>query len=219
MDSLADKLMDARNSSADRIKELISRLGLLSKLPGDFLDSLDDRDRVICLRATLLCYYVTDGAQIPREMQLRAVLADQHGKDYLVAAGTGSGKTLPMALNILLEDPAKKLITLTLSPLKRLQSTQENDFNTRYGIPTVVINEDTPRDEAWWNASHVFRLVTFLWFSRHLFSDRKMSMIWPLTKCAMAGSGLTNSRLQDFFCVRYTLGSQIPIRHLKRQPS
>ena len=155
MDSLADKLIDARNSSADRIKELISRLGLLSKLPGDFLDSLDDKDHVICFRATLLCYYVTDGAQIPREMQLRAVLADQHGKDYLVAAGTGSGKTLPMALNILLEDPAKNLVTLTLSPLKRLQSTQENDFNTRYGIPTVVINEDTPRDKVWWNASHV----------------------------------------------------------------
>ncbi|KAF8258083.1 P-loop containing nucleoside triphosphate hydrolase protein, partial [Lactarius quietus] len=27
---------------------------------------------------------------------------------------------------------------------------QESDFNTQYGIPTVVINEDTPRDDAWW---------------------------------------------------------------------
>ncbi|KAF8801008.1 hypothetical protein BYT27DRAFT_7116166 [Phlegmacium glaucopus] len=63
-------------------------------------------------------------------MQLWAVLADQHGKDLLVSAGTGSGKTLPIALNILLNNPARKLVTLTLSPLKRLQSTQENDFNS-----------------------------------------------------------------------------------------
>ena len=126
-------------------------LGLLSKLPREFLDTLDDKDLVICFRVTLLCCYVTNGAQIPCEMQLRAVLADQHGNDYLVAAGTGSGKTLPMALNILLDDPSKYLITITISPLKRLQSTQENDFNTRYGIPTVVINEDTPRDDTWWN--------------------------------------------------------------------
>lgn len=89
-------------------------------------------------------------------MQLRSVLADRHGKDSLVAAGTGSGKTLPMALNILLDDPLKNQVTLTLSPLKRLQSTQQEDFETRYRICTVVINEDTPRDEAWWNVSRAF---------------------------------------------------------------
>ena len=73
----------------------------------------------------------------------------------MIIAGTGSGKTLPIALCILLDDPAKKLVTLTLSPLKRLQITQENDFNTRYGISTVCINEDTPRDENWWNVLNV----------------------------------------------------------------
>jgi hypothetical protein len=151
--SLTDKLTEARISSSDDIKALISQLELLPKLPTKFLDSLDDLDRVLCFRSTLLCYYAMNGAQIPHEMQLQAVLVDQHGKDYLVAAGTGSGKTLPMAINILLDDPSKHLITITISPLKRLQSTQENDFNTRYGIPTVVINEDTPRDDTWWNAS------------------------------------------------------------------
>ncbi|KAF8257378.1 P-loop containing nucleoside triphosphate hydrolase protein, partial [Lactarius quietus] len=63
---------------------------------------------------------------------------------------TGSGKTLPIALNVLLDDPDKHLITLTLSLLKHLQMTQESDFNSRYGIPTIVINEDTPREDSWW---------------------------------------------------------------------
>ena len=89
--------------------------------------------------------------QVPREMQLRAILSDSQGKDTLVSAGTGSGKILPIALNVLLDDLDCNLVTLTLSPLKRLQVTQETDFNTRYGMPTVVINEDTLREDSWWN--------------------------------------------------------------------
>ena len=109
--SLADRLTEIRNYSSENVVELISRLDLLSGLPMDLLDSLSDKDRVICFRATLLCYCVTNGTQIPREMQLRTVLAD-HENDYLVAAGTGSGKTLPMALNILLEDRSTVICTL-----------------------------------------------------------------------------------------------------------
>ena len=153
-----DRLTEIRNSWPEGIKDLISKLDpeLLAKLPTTYLDSLDDKDRVICFRVTLLCYYATAcmKLQIPHEMQLRAILADQHGKGYLVAAGTGSGKTLPIAVNILLEDPVKCLTTLTISPLKCLQTTHEDEFNNVYGIPTVVINEDTPWDEAWWNVSH-----------------------------------------------------------------
>jgi len=61
-----------------------------------------------------------------------------------------------MALNILLDDSAKNHVTLTLSPLKQLQVTQMDDFNYHYGIPTVVINEDTPRDKTWWNVSLIY---------------------------------------------------------------
>jgi hypothetical protein len=44
------------------------------------------------------------------------------------------------------------LTTITLSPLKRLEVTQENGFNSKYGINTAVINEDhTPRDDTWWD--------------------------------------------------------------------
>jgi len=153
--SLCEWLELLRKCSGDYLKDLVHSIGpdIEGRMPKDFLDSLDVGDQVICFRASLICYGVTGSTQVPREMQLRAVLADQHRKDCLVAAGTGSGKTLPMALNMLLDDPNQELITLTLSPLKRLQATQERDFNTRYGIPTVVINEDTPRDENWWNVS------------------------------------------------------------------
>ena len=68
----------------------------------------------------MICWSVTDGACVPREMQLRVILAERHGFDTLVASGTGSGKTLPMALTILLDDPADNQITITISPLKRL---------------------------------------------------------------------------------------------------
>lgn len=150
---LNDHLDFIRTCSLHSLDVLVSNLCLHERLPVSFLDTLDEDDMAICYRAALICYSVTGSAQVPREMQLRVVLASQHGGDCLVSAGTGSGKTLPIALNVLLDDPDKSLVTLTLSPLKRLQVTQESDFNTRYGIPTVVINEDTPRDDAWWSVS------------------------------------------------------------------
>jgi hypothetical protein len=88
------------------------------------------------------------------------------GQDSLVDAGTGSGKTLPIALNILLDDPVHNGISLTILPLKRLQVTQvspqaikhgythlqsqENDFNSKYGIPTISVNNETPREDQYW---------------------------------------------------------------------
>jgi ATP-dependent helicase YprA (DUF1998 family) len=57
-------------------------------------------------------------------MQLRAILATYNGSDSLVNAGTGSGKTLPIALNLLLDDPLDNGISLTILPLKWLQVMQ-----------------------------------------------------------------------------------------------
>ena len=153
--TLKESLENIRNCSTEDLLLLICRLSLESdsRVP-DFLSSLEDHaDKIFCWRAVLICYMVTLGQQIPREMQLRALLSDHHGLDCVIASGTGSGKTLPTALKILLDDPAAGLTTITLSPLKRLQVTQENDFNSKYSIRTVVINEDTPRDDAWWEVS------------------------------------------------------------------
>ena len=113
-------------------------------------------DRTICLRSSLVCWSVSQGRIVPREMQLRSILADQRGRDSLISAGTGSGKTLPIALCTLLDDPAKKKVTIVVSPLKRLQKSQANEFTTRFGIRAVAINEDTPRDSTWWSVSHLF---------------------------------------------------------------
>ena len=90
------------------------------------------------------------------EMQLRVILAERHSLDAVVASGTGSGKTLPMALTMLLDNPAENQITITISPLKHLQVTQESDFNRRYGIRTVVINDDTKSENSWWDISCKF---------------------------------------------------------------
>jgi len=153
--NLSERLETLRTCTVNYLEDLVLAIGseITSRLPTSYLGNLAITDRAICLRVCLICYSLTGSSQVPREMQLRAVLASRNGKDCLVAAGTGSGKTLPIALNILLDDPSKQLVTLTLSPLKRLHITQESDFNSRYGVPTVVINEDTPRDDSWWNVS------------------------------------------------------------------
>ncbi|KAF8873123.1 hypothetical protein BD779DRAFT_1425746, partial [Infundibulicybe gibba] len=84
-------------------------------------------------------------------IQLQAALATFHGHDSLLCAGTGMGKTLPTAISLLLDDPADNTISITISPLKRLQITQANDFNFKYKIPTIAINENTPRNDEFWN--------------------------------------------------------------------
>jgi superfamily II DNA helicase RecQ len=142
-------------------------------------------------------------------MQLRVVLANHQGKDALIAAGTGSGKTLPIALSILLDDPDAHNITITISPLKRLQVTQESDFNLRFGIPTVTINEDTPRENEWWNVSirwlfsticslsivqkHVYNTATRrLGTSRHL-----IVTVEQLFKCSAGHLGRLGAMIRE----------------------
>ncbi|KAF8055761.1 P-loop containing nucleoside triphosphate hydrolase protein [Lyophyllum atratum] len=144
-----------RLSTPSEIEALSSCIIPSEKLPTNYLAGLSADDRTIARRACLLAWAVTAGTQVPREIQLKATLATRNGKDSMVNAGTGSGKTLPIALNLLLDDPNERGITLTISPLKRLQITQENDFNIKYGIPTMAVNDDTPREEEFYN-EHVF---------------------------------------------------------------
>jgi hypothetical protein len=88
-----------------------------------------------------ICY--TDSVQVPCEIQLKAAFSDcRDGKDthtsVQVSADTGSGMTLPIALDVLLDGLDKQFISVTISRFKRLRL-QVTDFNTRYGIPMVVI--------------------------------------------------------------------------------
>jgi ATP-dependent helicase YprA (DUF1998 family) len=122
--TLEEHLDQLRLSPGSEIQELLANAIDSERLPIQYLGGLDDNNRITASRACLLAYAVTSGTQVPRELQLRACLATYHGHDSLIDAGTGSGKTMPIALNLLLDDPCDNKISLTISPLKRLQVTQ-----------------------------------------------------------------------------------------------
>src|ERR1700733_9771029 len=82
-----------------------------SKRPGpEFLAKLDAAERDTVYKCCLLLSMVTNGKKIPREFQLEAVLALLSGRDSLIDAGTGSGKTLCMVLPALLDPKAVSLV-------------------------------------------------------------------------------------------------------------
>ena len=93
-----------RRSSADLLYLICHwqcrRLSLESgsRVSSDFLSSLKDADKILCWRAILVCYMVSLGQQIPREMQLRPVLSDNQGFDCLIAVGSDLGLTLERLL-------------------------------------------------------------------------------------------------------------------------
>jgi ATP-dependent helicase YprA (DUF1998 family) len=99
-------------------------------------------------RKASLALYVASGDRriVPREFQLKAVMALCTGKDTLVDVGTGYGKTFCMILPALLS-PGN--ISLVVSPLKKLQEMQVLEFQA-YGISALTINEDTPNDKDLW---------------------------------------------------------------------
>ena len=156
LDSLPtlDKKLEALRVCPLQAIEHLVTVGIpQDRLPLQYLGSLSNEERAICYQTAMICWTVTGSTMVPREMQFRVVLSDVQRRDCLIAAGTGSGKTLPIALSILLDDPAANSITITISPLKRLQVTQESDFRSRFQIPTVTINDDTDRSIEWWNVS------------------------------------------------------------------
>ena len=96
---------------------------------GSYLDAL---------RACLLVFSVTDRRTVPRPFQLSAGLAAYRRTCTIVNAGTGSGKTLSMAIPLLMDPEA---VAIIVSPLKRLQVTQAEELK-RFLIKPLVINQD-----------------------------------------------------------------------------
>jgi ATP-dependent helicase YprA (DUF1998 family) len=125
------------------LNELFEQVIPRSKAPSEYMDTLSKEDQLVAHRACLLSWFVTAGTQVPREIQLRSCLATSNGQDSLLYAGTGSGKTLPIALNILLEDLEKNYVTITISPLKRLQITQVLFHNHSLWLDTLVPSRQT----------------------------------------------------------------------------
>jgi hypothetical protein len=73
---LKQKLQSFRTLPAEDILELAANVFYNDyRLPEEYLCGLNHSDRIISLRACLICWSIPCH-QIPREMQLRALLAD-----------------------------------------------------------------------------------------------------------------------------------------------
>lgn len=89
----------------------------LHALDPTFTSQLSSEQYNLVVQAFMKLDHLTQGAKTPREFQLRTLLALHSGKDVIVHAGTGYGKTLAMILPMLL-DSSK--LAVTVSPLKVL---------------------------------------------------------------------------------------------------
>ena len=121
----ATDLENIRNLTGDQLVSRYHEIPSSQQLRHEFIENLESPEREIAYKCCLLLYTVTNGEKVPREFQLEATLALLAGRDSLINAGTGSGKTLCMVLLALL-DPMS--VSLVISPLKRLQILQVNVF-------------------------------------------------------------------------------------------
>ncbi|KAJ7679965.1 hypothetical protein B0H17DRAFT_943650, partial [Mycena rosella] len=79
------------------------------------------------LRACLLILTVTRGRLVPHDLQLQAGIAAANGKECFVIARRGWGKTMCIAIPIMLSPDR---VSITISPLKRLQMMQVGDLTS-----------------------------------------------------------------------------------------
>jgi hypothetical protein len=97
--------------------------------PADFIQSLTAGDQAEVYKACLLVFLISGSRIVPRKLQLLAALATLAGYDSEVISGTGTGKTLAMAIPHLLHP---EHVSLIVSPLKRLEVTQVCIFLQSY---------------------------------------------------------------------------------------
>ncbi|KAI0747610.1 P-loop containing nucleoside triphosphate hydrolase protein, partial [Daedaleopsis nitida] len=86
-------------------------------------------------------FRTASGGKKPYEWQLDVAEAFHLGLDCIVIAGTGSGKTIPYLLPLLLPENEKKMIPV-ISPLKSLQRDQAKRFK-KLGVRARAVNGDT----------------------------------------------------------------------------
>ena len=117
-----EKLDHFRNCSPEDILALVTVTFFFPQdiLLRQYLESLLKEGKTVCYLAAMIRWAVSSSTMVPREMQSWVILTDLQKKDCLVAAGTASGKTLPIVLCILLDDPAANFIMiLSLSNTNR----------------------------------------------------------------------------------------------------
>lgn len=119
MDSVLDKIRAAADSEVEGLIE--AEFVPPVRLPtSSFFALLSTQDRFRAYKMCILTYIVSEGAIVPRELQLSAALAEMKDLDMEVHSGTGSGKNLITALPIIL-DPTRR--TIVVVPTKCLQVT------------------------------------------------------------------------------------------------
>jgi hypothetical protein len=155
----------------------------------NYRSTLNDDDHTITLKLCLLCWSVSNEIFpkpiCPREFQLRASIAAIKKHDCIVDVGTGYGKTLCTILPHLLLPFS---ISVVVSPLKRLQVLQVDEFR-RWGLSTIAINEDTPDTEEVWNVSRGHLIDILLSF---LSPDFCLLRIYTISSITSLSSHLSN---------------------------
>ncbi|KAF5367721.1 hypothetical protein D9758_009814 [Tetrapyrgos nigripes] len=127
-------------------------------LPRDYIEGLSCAFlKKLCYQLCLVCWQVTKRTQCPKPLQLEFACAVHKKQDVFMNVGTGFGKTLAMILLLLLADGS--FIVIIISPLKRLQASQADALREKYGLCAVIVNEDSPKDDAYWKThAYDFRL-------------------------------------------------------------
>lgn len=95
----------------------ISALDALENLPTDFTNMLSTIQFQQVLEAFVHLDFISKGTKHPKLFQLKALVSLLAGRNVILRAATGSGKTLCMVLPLLLSN---KMAT-TVTPLKLLQ--------------------------------------------------------------------------------------------------
>ncbi|KAG8730646.1 hypothetical protein FRC10_002454, partial [Ceratobasidium sp. 414] len=75
----------------------------------------------------------------PFEWQLKNAMDRIAGKDTLILAATGSGKSMPSVMPVFV---IKRSITWILAPLNVIEEQQVDVFR-KWGVPTVCVNQRT----------------------------------------------------------------------------
>ncbi|KAG1898297.1 uncharacterized protein F5891DRAFT_931320, partial [Suillus fuscotomentosus] len=90
----------------------ISALNALENLPANFTNTLSTIQIQQVLEAFAHLDFVSKGTKIPKLFQLKALISLLAGRNVVLRAATGSGKTLCMILPLFLS-PDKMAITVT----------------------------------------------------------------------------------------------------------
>ncbi|KAI9567580.1 hypothetical protein HD554DRAFT_976991 [Boletus coccyginus] len=80
------------NLSLDALED-VAYQALQDRLPIDYISTLAEPDQRDALRWCLIVYVLTSKI-VPRVFQLQASVATLNGRDSIITAGTGCGKTL-----------------------------------------------------------------------------------------------------------------------------